>query len=63
MLPNFLIIGAAKSGTTSLYRDLRAHPQVFMAKSKELKFSGLINAIVGSEPFLKRKSAEALTRN
>ena len=37
MLPNFLIIGAAKAGT-SLYRYLRDHPQVFMAKSKELKF-------------------------
>jgi hypothetical protein len=33
MLPNFLIIGAAKSGTTSLCRYLRDHPQVFMAKS------------------------------
>jgi hypothetical protein len=33
MLPNFLIIGAAKWGTTSLCRYLRDHPQVFMAKS------------------------------
>jgi hypothetical protein len=31
VLPNFLIIGAAKSGTTSLYRYLRDHSQVFMA--------------------------------
>lgn len=38
MLPNFLVVGAAKSGTTSLYRYLRDHPQVFMAESKELKF-------------------------
>ncbi|HEY2986755.1 MAG TPA: sulfotransferase [Candidatus Binatia bacterium] len=38
MLPNFLIIGAAKSGTTSLYRYLRAHPQVFMPARKELCF-------------------------
>jgi Sulfotransferase family len=38
VLPNFLIVGAAKSGTTSLYRYLRDHPQVFMAESKELKF-------------------------
>lgn len=30
MLPNFLIIGAAKCGTTSLHRQLRAHPDVFM---------------------------------
>lgn len=38
MLPNFLIIGAAKAGTTSLYNYLRVHPQVFMSNPKELKF-------------------------
>jgi Sulfotransferase domain len=38
MLPNFLIIGAAKAGTTSLYRYLRCHPQVFMPEKKELQF-------------------------
>ena len=36
-LPNFLIIGAAKSGTTSLYRYLEQHPQVYM-KVKEPGF-------------------------
>lgn len=35
MLPNFLVIGAMKSGTDSLYRYLRAHPQVFMPDTKE----------------------------
>jgi hypothetical protein len=34
--PNFLIVGAAKSGTTSLYRYLRQHPDVFMPEWKEL---------------------------
>ncbi len=29
-LPNFLIIGAAKSGTTSLYRYLEQHPQIYV---------------------------------
>lgn len=38
MLPNFLVIGAAKSGTTSLYHYLRVHPQVFMSATKELSF-------------------------
>ena len=38
MLPNFLIIGAAKAGTTSLYRYLRSHPEVFMPEKKELQF-------------------------
>lgn len=37
-LPNFLIIGAMKSGTTSLYHYVRAHPQVFMPNEKELAF-------------------------
>lgn len=36
--PSFLILGAAKSGTTSLYRYLAAHPQVCMANPKEPYF-------------------------
>src|SRR5690348_15634471 len=35
-LPNFLIIGAQKAGTTSLWSYLRAHPDVFMPEHKEL---------------------------
>lgn len=38
MLPNFLIIGAAKSGTTWLYERLRRHPEVYMPRVKELCF-------------------------
>jgi hypothetical protein len=38
MLPTFLVIGAMKAGTTSLYEYLRSHPQVFMSETKELKF-------------------------
>lgn len=38
MLPNFLIIGAPRSGTTHLYRGLRQHPQVFMSDFKEPMF-------------------------
>ena len=34
-LPNFIVIGAAKSGTTTLYHHLRAHPDVFMPEFKE----------------------------
>jgi hypothetical protein len=33
--PNLFIIGAPKSGTTSLYEYLRGHPQVFMSPMKE----------------------------
>lgn len=38
MLPNFLIIGAEKSGTTWLYEKLRRHPEVYMPDVKELYF-------------------------
>lgn len=38
MLPDFLIIGAAKSGTTSLYRYLVQHPRVRRARRKEIRF-------------------------
>jgi hypothetical protein len=37
-LPNFLLIGAQKAGTTSLYRYLGSHPQVFMPRYKEPNF-------------------------
>lgn len=35
ILPNFLVIGAAKCGTTSLYHYLRQHPDVYMSPIKE----------------------------
>src|SRR5207244_11766706 len=38
MLPTFLVIGAMKSGTTSLYRYLQAHPDVYMSEEKELNY-------------------------
>lgn len=38
MLPDFVVIGAMKAGTTSLFRYLRTHPGVFMPWRKELDF-------------------------
>lgn len=35
MLPNFLMAGSAKSGTTSVYRWLKQHPDVFFPEWKE----------------------------
>lgn len=40
-MPNFLIIGAAKSGTTSLYSYLIQHPQVYASPLKEPRFFAL----------------------
>jgi len=34
-LPNFLIVGAGKSGTTSLYYYLKQHPAIYMSPLKE----------------------------
>ena len=45
MQPNFIIAGAAKSGTTSLYRYLCQHPDVFMPEQKEPHY------FVADEPF------------
>jgi hypothetical protein len=38
ILPNFLVIGAAKSGTFSLFNYLRQHPQIYMSPVKEPKY-------------------------
>jgi hypothetical protein len=38
VLPNLLIIGAAKCGTTSLHQYLDAHPEIAMSREKELNF-------------------------
>lgn len=35
MMPDFIIVGAARSGTTSLYRYLGQHPDIFVAPVKE----------------------------
>jgi len=37
-LPNFLIIGVQKAGTTSIYNYLNQHPQVYMSSVKETNF-------------------------
>jgi sulfotransferase family protein len=40
-MPNFLMIGAAKSGTSSLYAYLRQHPQLFLSEVRECEFFAL----------------------
>lgn len=37
-LPNFFIVGAARSGTTSLDRYLSQHPQIYVTPKKETHF-------------------------
>ena len=38
MRPNFILIGAARSGTTSLHKYLESHPEIFMSEIKEINF-------------------------
>lgn len=38
VLPNFFIVGAARSGTTSLNRYLSQHPEIFITPRKEAHF-------------------------
>jgi hypothetical protein len=44
-LPDFLIIGAQKCGTTWLHRHLSVHPDIFMPRDKDLDF----HCYVGSD--------------
>jgi hypothetical protein len=37
-LPNFLVIGAMRAGSTSLHAALSGHPEIYMTKPKELHF-------------------------
>ena len=37
-LPNFMCIGAAKSGTTTLYDILKQHPDIYIPAFKEPHF-------------------------
>ena len=49
-LPNFLIAGAAKCGTTSLYHYLGQHPDVFLSNPKEPNFFSGLAVYSGSGP-------------
>ncbi len=53
-MPEFIIIGAAKSGTTALYEYLVEHPDVFMSPIKEINFfawdSSGVKSIFGNKP-------------
>jgi hypothetical protein len=51
-LPNFIIAGVPKAGTTSLYGYLGQHPQIFLSPIKEPTF-------FGADEFIARSSPEA----
>jgi len=48
-MPNFLVIGAQKAGTTSLNNYLAQHPMVYMSPIKEPDFFALEGVIKGAD--------------
>ncbi|MBE9045932.1 sulfotransferase domain-containing protein [Pleurocapsales cyanobacterium LEGE 10410] len=62
MKPNFLVLGAAKSGTTWLYSCLEEHPEIFVPSIKEIHFfsypSNYEKGFAWYESFFKRHTAE-----
>jgi hypothetical protein len=66
-LPNFLVIGAMKSGTTSLYHYLKQHPQIYMSSIKEPNFFALegsdldFNGAEGKEKIQRWVKRESVT--
>jgi len=55
--PTFIIVGAAKSGTTALYRWLQQHPQVFLPENKQP------HTLVGLRPDFRGPGDDALNRD
>jgi len=58
-MPNFFVVGAPKAGTTSLYRYLRQHPQIYMSPIKEPNyFAAEVRPENFSEEFQQRVSQD-----
>lgn len=58
LMPNFFIIGATKSGTTSLHHYLQQHPDIYLSTDKEPHYFALtreeVNALSGPDVELRR---------
>ena len=59
-LPTFLVIGAGKSGTTSIHEYLRQHPRISLPLEKETHFFALDKTLPPSNLFAKGRPASAL---
>jgi sulfotransferase family protein len=59
-LPNFLVIGAAKGGTTSLYHYLRQHPDIYMSPMKEPNYFTDEDQLFGKRSVRSRSEYEQL---
>jgi hypothetical protein len=61
MMPNFIIIGAPRAGTTSLYHYLNQHPQISMSKIKETNFFTYLASQVESDYQIRPNSTWPVT--
>ena len=57
--PSFLVVGAAKAGTTAIYQYLRQHPQIYLTPLKETNFF----ALDGTPPRFAGPRADILNRD
>ncbi|MFY0686984.1 MAG: sulfotransferase [Cyclobacteriaceae bacterium] len=62
--PNFMVIGAGKSGTTTLYHWLQEHPEVFLTPIKETNYFALKNTTwpIGPDPDQMHNFPDAITQ-
>jgi len=53
LMPNFLIVGAAKGGTTSIYEYIKGHPDIFMSEEQKeptfFPFAGLKRPVYAND--------------
>lgn len=61
-LPNFLIIGTRKAGTTSLYHYLHQHPEIYMTPEKGTRFFLYDNEQTREEKKLPAKTLAEYTK-
>lgn len=43
LLPNFIVIGAPRCGTTSLFEYIRQHPDIYLPSQKELHYFSYVH--------------------
>jgi hypothetical protein len=48
-LPNFLVLGASKCGTTTFYYYLKQHPEIFLPAQKELHYFSIKQILENSQ--------------
>ena len=56
-LPDFFVVGAARSGTTSLHYYLKQHPEIFVPEVKEIEFFRFLNTPIELIRMVKKKRA------